>query len=818
MAFARRARRLAPTIVVAVVASVIAAFAVHATGNVVQRPDLNNSGIWASSDADALFGRFNKSASTTEFALAPKGVAPPSGVDVLQDGNTVVGHDLAKGALIPVDTLLAQPDFDKAVGVEAGSLVDLRGGTLAVMEPASGKVWAIRTNQSAEPLDLSGLDPASKPLVELDKAPGGVDPTAVASLSVGWDGAVHAATASGKSLLVKASGSGFEAPILGSLGAGLTSVQVAALGSEMAVLDAAGGVIHLPGGKAQQLEGVGAEARIQQAGDDLDTVLVATSTRLLQVGFDGVVTSLIEAGNGEPAAPASLGTCRFAAWSGNPGWVASACDGQSAGTPLKMDSRAGLGSSLVDPVFRVNWNRLILNDRKTGRIYDLDEAESLDDWKAVDPRQDSKADEEDKTKTTKSQDKAPQAKPDTFGARPSRTSVLHVLDNDVDPNGKILSIVDVSEVSGEATAVVSPDGQTILFQQPADGPDATFEYTISNQVNTATAKVTIEARAPGENQEPRLRYLAEALTFHVGSAGIVTMPVVGEWRDFDGDPITVVSASQGGQDVPVTSDGQIDYTAEKATDTVTRTVNFQVTDGIADPRSGTVTVKVLGAGNTDGIAPVAQADAVRGEVGKPIAVLPLLNDIPGVDPGQPQTAMTLAADVKGEPGLKPPVTDRDGGRVTLEATKPGVHFLSYSVKFGTAPAANEGTIRVDIVDDLGDDPVAMPDNAVVRGQAPILLDVLANDYDPAGGLLTVQTAAAANPEALEVAVVKGRWLRIRSLQPELAENPAAVIVSRNPIRIATPSTGPASVPVPPITVTTIIATIQLIWNASLGVT
>ena len=49
MAFARRARRLAPTIVVAVVASVIVAFAVHAIGNVVQRPDLNNSGIWASS-------------------------------------------------------------------------------------------------------------------------------------------------------------------------------------------------------------------------------------------------------------------------------------------------------------------------------------------------------------------------------------------------------------------------------------------------------------------------------------------------------------------------------------------------------------------------------------------------------------------------------------------------------------------------------------------------------------------------------------------------------------------------------------------------
>ena len=116
MAFARRARRLAPTIVVAVVASVIAAFAVHATGNVVQRPDLNNSGIWASSDADALFGRFNKSASTTEFALAPKGVAPPSGVHWLQAGDTGIGHDLTKSALIPVETVLAWPGLDNAEG------------------------------------------------------------------------------------------------------------------------------------------------------------------------------------------------------------------------------------------------------------------------------------------------------------------------------------------------------------------------------------------------------------------------------------------------------------------------------------------------------------------------------------------------------------------------------------------------------------------------------------------------------------------------------------------------------------------------------
>lgn len=773
MAFVRRAKRWAPTLVVAVVASVIAAFAVQATGNEVQRPDLNNAGIWASSDADALYGRFNKSASTTEFALAPGKVVSPSTVDVLQDGNTVVARDLAKGSLIAVDSLLAANDLEKQLGVDASALVDLRGGTLAVMEPGSGKVWGIRTNQTQGPLDLSGLDPSGKPLAELDSAPGGMDPLAAASLSVGVDGSIHAASASGKSLLVKTSGAGFEAPVYGSVGGGgLKSVQVAALGSDTAILDAAGGVIHLPGGKAEQLDGVDADARIQQAGANLGTVLVATSSRLLEVGFDGVAKTLLETASGKAAAPVALGNCRFAAWAATRGVVAWSCDDQAV-EPREVDSKEGLGASLVDPVFRVNWNRLILNDRETGRIYDLDERASLEDWKAVDPKQKAESDKDAETKTTKSQDQRPRAEKDTYGARPDRTSVLHVLDNDIDPNGKVLSIVDVGKVSGGATAVASPDGQTILFHQPQDGKNASFRYTIRNEIHTASAEVTIEARETGDNEAPKLRHRAQDLTYSVGSAGIVTMPVVADWRDFDGDPITVVSATQGGDAIPVTSDGQIDYTAEKAKVSLTRTVAFQVSDGI-DDAGGTVKVKVLGAQDTDGIAPVAQADAVRGEVGKAVSVLPLANDLPGVDPANPQTAMTLAADVKAVPGLKTPLTDRDGGRVTLTGTKEGVYFLDYSIGFGSAPTAKAGTIRVDIKKDLGDDPVAMPDNAVVRGQAPILVDVLANDYDPAGGLLTVQTATAADPEALEVAVVKGRWLRIRSLQPELADNPAAV--------------------------------------------
>ena len=54
----------------------------------------------------------------------------------------------------------------------------------------------------------------------------------------------------------------------------------------------------------------------------------------------------------------------------------------------------------------------------------------------------------------------------------------------------------------------------------------------------------------------------------------------------------------------------------------------------------------------------------------------------------------------------------------------------------------------------------MPDTLTVYGQAPGIVDVLANDLDPAGGLLAVQRAAGDRAGQLDVAIVEGRWLRI----------------------------------------------------------
>lgn len=765
MRVGRTPARLVPTVAVMVATAVVAAMAISASGQHVQRVDTNNAALWVSNDDGGLYGRFNKASSNLELlSHAGEGGAGAS-ADVLQDGNTVLAQNLSSGLLIPVDTATGADGHDQAAAVGAAQ-VDLRGGTLAVLDPASGKLWAMRTQGTSHMLDLSGFDPSTPPLAELGAAAGGG--AHLTGLSVGSDGSVHAASVAGKQVTITPTELGFDVPAYSQLPAGFKTVQVAALGAQAAVLDGTTGTLVLPGGRTTQVP-ADPKAELQQGGGDVGNVAVATSTSLYRVGYDGTVTELFTQGSGAPAMPVNLGesvasgSCVLGAWAGSPGKVARSCNGAPA-----TDVSGSRDEALQDPAFRVNWNLVVLNDRATGRIYDVDLQQSFNDWKSILAleKQDQEKEEKEVVKPT---DAKPRATTDQYWARPDSTSVLHVLDNDIDPNGKTLSIVGVSGVKGAVDVRIAPDGQTLQYTQPKGVTQASFSYTIDNQHGQATATVTV---APaGKDHAPHLRENFSAPTFPVASAGNVTIPVLSDWRDDDGDPLIVKSASAGDGDVSVASDGQLEYTAPRSDKSVEGKVIYAVTDALSGPVQGEVKVQVLGDDETTGIAPVAQADAVRGEAGKPFTVLPLLNDIPGVDPSNSDTTLTLADEVQGWKGATI-TTDQEAGRVTILAPTKGVHYLTYTAAFGSSVAS--GTIRVDVFDDLPDDPVAMPDEAVIRGQQPITVDVLANDMDPAGGMLTVQTATPSDDAMLQVAVVRGRWLRIIPVPEKLDPNPQTI--------------------------------------------
>ncbi|WP_018682475.1 Ig-like domain-containing protein [Actinokineospora enzanensis] len=747
----------------AIGASALVTFALSSTGYPVRQVDLDDGGIWVTSDRDGLFGRLNKPAGTLDAAFYPPGGAQQAyQLDIVQDGAAVAARDETTGRLFPVDVARAVALPEQGLTIPGDMTLAMGGGTLAALDPKTGRVWATRVDTRDGMTNMGTLDPANTPVATVD---------ADAALAVGVDGTVRAVAKSGKTATIRANKDNFEDPDYSTLPHPLRSVQVTAVGGDMVVLDAAAGKVVLPGGQEVSV-GADANAAVQQPGAGSDTVVLATSSTLYSVGIaDGRVVELSHAGKGPPAAPVRLGGCVHAAWARTDSGYVRSCGGAPATPGNLRDAQV-----LAKPMFRVNRGSVVLNDLANGAVWDLNTQKKVDNWSAVKPPpvQNPSDKSKDDKNTDAVKDKPPKAVDDDLGARPGRTTVLHVLDNDSDPAGNILSISAVTAPDNPAVKLaIAPDGQTVQITLPDTVVDTRFKYTVDDgQGLSATASVNVDGRGPDDNKPPELRPGYKEQDWSVASAGVLSIPALDDWRDFDGDPIVLADAHVDAGAVTTTPAGFVEYSAPR--DAGTRRVDFRVTDGHGEPVMGQASVRVLEPTATTAVAAVAQPDVVRGQVGQPIQVRPLENDRPGSDPTDPLARLRLAGELSAPPNAAV-TTDLKTNQVTVVVSRPGTVFLEYSAAFGNAPFA-KGSIRVDATPAPSAPlpPVAVPDSAVVRAQLPTLVDVLANDVDPAGSLLVVQTADPVVDNQLKVAIVKGRWLRITALTPTLSPNPQLV--------------------------------------------
>jgi len=761
--------------------------AVTASGFPVRHVELNDGGIWVTSDADGLFGRINRPAGSIDAVFSPPGGAHVSySLDVLQDGSAVLAWDRGAGQLYPVDVNRGVTLGAQGQPVGGRHQARLAGRTLAVLDTVTGRVWAARVDSTRslpglpglggevepvasvgrEDLTTSGLAPAEVTAEEPDQPNVPVTPTepavdAKAALAVGVDGSIYAVSSAGKVAVVRPDGPGFAEPEYRDLGQALNSVRVTTVGDRLVVLDTTTGRLILPSGATVEVGPPGeAGIALQQSGPAAPAVLVATGGSLLSVPLDGgEVETLYDELSGRPAEPVRLSGCVHAAWAGSTGGYARSC-GDTAMAQLSVEG----AEVLEQPVFRTNRNAIVLNDLRTGQVWDLDERRRIDNWSAVKPP--PVIDEDDQENTDRDpaplSEQPPKAVDDVLGARPGRTTLLHVLDNDSDPSGSILSITRVSEPDQPtASLAISPDGQTVAITVTAPGPPVHFTYTIDDGYYTSEASVTVHIRTPDQNEVPRLREGYEPEKYAVVASGRLSIPVLADWRDFDGDPIALVGAEVAAGSVTTRTDGSLEYLAPpEAGD---HTISYKVSDGLGEPASSSIDVAVLAVGSP-AVAPITRPDVARGQVGQPIVIHPLSNDLPGSDPANPTAELALAGDV-GSPPDAVVVTNLEAGTVVLTAARPGPYLLEYTVAFGNAPFA-KGQIRVDVVPapNSPSPPVAMPDTAVLQGQLPATVDVLANDFDPAGGVLSVLHAAPVSADAhLQVAIVDGQWLRINAL-------------------------------------------------------
>ena len=766
--FLRRHRvAVASTVVVAAVAATLVGLAYSARGYPARHVSLHDGGIWVTSDKDGLFGQLNKPAGALSQLFNPPGGAQSAyQLDIRQDGAAVVAWDQATGRLYPVDVSADKLIEDQGIAVSSGEQVALGGGTLAVLDPRSNRVWAMRVDTDAGLRAVSQVAPEAKPIARFATSAVVAGAPTGAALAVGTDGTVYAATVGGKVAISKVESSGKWSTQYSQLGQSLQSVQVSVVGDQLVVLDAKAGNVILPGGNTATIPA--GSSVIQQPSPSGPDVVVATPTQLFSITLStGAKEPLFDGGSGStPAAPTWLGPCVYAAWAGTPGVYASACDGRSA----KQATLAG-NRQLSAPAFRVNRSSILLNDLTTGQVFDLDSQQEVDDWSTARPPPVSRTSTKSRNNNTSASARnlPPKANNVTLGARPGRTTILHLLDYDSDPQGYVLAISAVTAPDAATAALsISPDAQTVEISMPATGSDVHFHYTIDDGKGlTASATVTVQPRSPAQNVLPALRRGFIQHGFSVIAGGSLSLPVIGDWRDFDGDPVVLATASTKAGTVTTTPQGEIDYLAPAVAGH--QTITYDVSDGLGRPVSHTIPVTVLDPSAGKSVAPVAEPDTARGETGKPITITPVVNDLPGVDGSNPSATLALAGSIASPAGTTV-TTDLKTGEVTVTAAAHGTYLLSYTDAFGTAPYSR-GTIRVDVTDPPASPPppITVPTTAALYGQSPATVDVLAGDFDPAGGVLVVQHAdPLLDNHQLQVAIVDGRFLRITALTPQLA--------------------------------------------------
>lgn len=766
---------IASILVTALAVTSLGYFAWLAQGYPANRVELNDAGVWVTNDGGGLFGRLNKSAASLDAYFNPAGGAQSAySLDIEQDQGTVLAWDRAGGKITPVDVASAKLVTDSAVPLPSTMVLDMRAGTVAVLEPATGKIWATRYDpEAATPPNLTAIAGTSKPLSTISPQPkdGVKEGSRFSAIVVGPDGSVHAADLTGKSVTIAAKDGILSKPVARTVPS-RESIDLTVVGGHVVALDVIGGTVTVDDQQPTKRDEVVVGARLQVPGPAATEVLVAAPKALYGLSLttpEAAPRLVSDAGAGTPAAPVSVRGCAYAAWSGAPGTIVKGC-GQQKANPLTV---ANAGTVLTRPVFRVNRSQVVVNDASDGQIYDLDSLQRVDNWDQV---KDAATDETVVDEQLVEQEKEkPKANPDDLGARPGRTTILHVLDNDTDKGGRILSISAVTQPGNpNAKVSIAPDGQALIYTLGDQGGNADFTYQLTNGVAEEKGDVRVEDKGLVKSDPPTLKAGASTPALTVPSGGVLPIQVLDQWRDPEGDPVALADATVSAGTTNLTSDGRIELTAGAAGETAQAKVTYSVSDGRTDPVPHDLTITVLGSSEIKSSPIVTQPDVGRGEVGRPIIIAPLMNDIPGADPLNPKAVMKLAAPVAVKEGLDIQ-TDLVSGQVSVTGTQPGHFFLEYAAAFGSAAVA-QGALRVDIDPAKEDErsPVAVPDQATVRGTGSVLVDVLSNDSDPLGSILTVQSAAAANPSQVKVAVVNGRWLKVTPSTTAFSENPTFV--------------------------------------------
>ncbi|MFT3798004.1 Ig-like domain-containing protein [Microbacterium sp.] len=732
-----RPRALASTAAITVAALAVGYFAVVYEGKPTTEVDLHDDGVWVTKQSSLLVGHFNHSSLVLDGGLR----TTDADYDLLQSGSRVLVVDTTGSSIASVDP--ARVILSDSADLAPGSRVSMGSGTVAVLEP-SGSLWTSPFT-AISGIGVQGADPVA------DVGKNG-------RVAVGVDGTVY--TVSAEDATLRSFGPDGDGDTVEKSARTLEGVakdhdlSITVVGTTAFVLD--GDTNTLYGGDGSRVD-VPPDAVLQQPSGPADSVTLATPTSLLRMpvgGGDPVEIGTGTAAKGTPAEPVFVAGCAYGAWSGSGRFVRD-CPGEK--DDVAQDVPGIEPTSILR--FRVNRDVVVLNDVFGGAAWMAsDSMQRVDNWQDITPPE-GEGDEEEETTEETVQTTLPErtdvntppiAQDDEYGIRPGRTTVLPVLDNDTDADGDVL-VAAVSRVPGFGTVEPIYNGSALQITVPEDATGSTtFEYTVEDgRGGEATASVTLSVHGHDVNAPPVQK---RTTLITVESGGTASYNVLPDWIDPDGDDIFLLDvAPDGGDEADFTSDGQITYRAIGGVQG-RKDVPIIVSDGTAQG-AGVARYDIRPLGTT---APITNADHVVTRAGRTITVAPLTND---TSSGSEPLRLTRVDEVAGAT-ITPDFADKT---FSFTADAAGTSYVQYLASAG--PNSVPGLVRVDVLPESNEDlpPVAVRDIALLPSGGEVLVNVLSNDTDPAGGILVVQSVTVDAGTGVAAAVLGHETIRISDL-------------------------------------------------------
>ncbi|TFC27706.1 fibronectin type III domain-containing protein [Cryobacterium sp. MDB1-18-2] len=325
--------------------------------------------------------------------------------------------------------------------------------------------------------------------------------------------------------------------------------------------------------------------------------------------------------------------------------------------------------------------------------------------------------------------------PHTAFIRGQQATLVDVLASDFDPANGVLLITGTMNVPASSGMRIEILDQRILrvtLTRPLPDGGLSFGYRISNGLADAEGTVTVvEIPALGQKQAPIA--VADTATVRVGDT--IDIPVLANDEQPDGDSLTLdpvlASGLPPGAGLLFAAGTVLRYLAPATPGTYTAVYRVNAPDG--QYANAEVRISVREADPSTNNPPVPKTVTARVLSGGTVEVsIPLT----GIDPDGDSVQLV---------GQE---TNPEKGSVTADGTdtfryqageySAGTDTFSYAVVDALGARAI-GTVRIGISPRLDGarNPVAAPDDVVVRPGSTVSVHVLANDSDPDGGRLTI---------------------------------------------------------------------------------